>query len=133
MPAPLNPNLWPSVLHDEDGVPISASNPLPTTSSFTVTPGTTIETPANTPVAAAATEPLPVAPAGTRRVRVQVTGGDENTEVLIRELGGAAGEGILLVNNGSTLYGGADGAIADLEAENIAGPDVVVRVQFEEN
>lgn len=29
MPAPLNPNLWPSVLHDEDGIPISASNPLP--------------------------------------------------------------------------------------------------------
>jgi len=29
MPAPLNPNLWPSVLHDEDGVPISSSNPLP--------------------------------------------------------------------------------------------------------
>lgn len=31
MPAPLNPNLWACVLHDEDGVPISATNPLPTT------------------------------------------------------------------------------------------------------
>lgn len=31
MPAPLNPNLWPSVLHDEDGNPISPSNPLPVT------------------------------------------------------------------------------------------------------
>lgn len=29
MPAPLNPNLWPVVLHDEDGVPQgTASNPL---------------------------------------------------------------------------------------------------------
>jgi hypothetical protein len=33
MPAPLNPNLWPAVLHDEDGVPISATNPLPVTGS----------------------------------------------------------------------------------------------------
>lgn len=31
MPAPLNPNLWPSVLHDQDGIPISPSNPLPVT------------------------------------------------------------------------------------------------------
>lgn len=29
MPAPLNPNLWPSVLHDENGVPIGPLNPLP--------------------------------------------------------------------------------------------------------
>src|SRR5258706_3130086 len=31
MPAPLNPNLWATVLHDEDGVPISPTNPLPVT------------------------------------------------------------------------------------------------------
>lgn len=31
MPAPLNPNLWPSVLHDEDAIPISPTNPLPVT------------------------------------------------------------------------------------------------------
>jgi hypothetical protein len=31
MPAPLNPNLWPSVLHDEDGIPIGPLNPLPVT------------------------------------------------------------------------------------------------------
>lgn len=31
MPAPLNPNLWPSVLHDQDGIPISPTNPLPVT------------------------------------------------------------------------------------------------------
>jgi hypothetical protein len=31
MPAPLNPNLWPSVLHDENGIPIGPLNPLPVT------------------------------------------------------------------------------------------------------
>jgi len=31
MPAPLNPNLWPSVLHDQDGIPIGPLNPLPVT------------------------------------------------------------------------------------------------------
>lgn len=29
MPVPLNPNLWPVVLHDEDGVPVSPVNPIP--------------------------------------------------------------------------------------------------------
>lgn len=31
MPAPLNPNLWATVLHDEDGIPIGPLNPLPVT------------------------------------------------------------------------------------------------------
>ena len=31
MPAPLNPNLWATVLHDENGIPISPTNPLPVT------------------------------------------------------------------------------------------------------
>lgn len=96
-----------------------------------VVPGTQILTPASTPVAPAATAPLPALPAGIRRRRVQVTGGDATTQVLIREAAGSAGEGVLLINNGSTMYGGADGALALLEAENIAGPAIVVRVQDE--
>jgi hypothetical protein len=94
------------------------------------TPGTTITTPANTPLPAG-TVALPVAPVGTRRVRVQVTGGSALTEALVREVGAGAGTGILLQNNGSTLYGGVDGAIAALEVQLLAGPAVVVRVQFE--
>lgn len=95
-------------------------------------PGDTVDEPANTALGIGATAALPSAPAGTRRVRVQATGGDDTTEVLIRG-GGVAGRGILLDNNGSTLYGGADGAIADLEAENLAGPAVTIRVQWEED
>lgn len=135
MPAPLNPNLWASVLHDEDGIPISGSNPLPVNANVVVSPtppGTQIIDYTPVAVAAAGTQPLPAIPAGCRRRRVQVTGGDATTAVLIRAAGGAAGDGILLVNNGSTMYGGdGEGSLADLEAENIAGPGIVVRVQDE--
>lgn len=96
-----------------------------------VTPGATITTPANTAVGIGATVGLPAIPANTRRIRVQATGGDSTTTVLVREVGAGAGRGILLTNNGSTTYGGADGAIEALEAENSAGPAVTVRVQFE--
>ena len=110
---------------------VSGGIPIPVTVSVDIAPGTTIDTPANTALGVGATAALPAAPANTRRVRVQVTGGDSTTQVLIRESGGTAGRGILLENNGSTLYGGADGAIENLEAQNLAGPAVTVRVQQE--
>ena len=44
MPAPLNPNLWAVVLHDEDGIPISPSNPLPISASLDIQQVQHIET-----------------------------------------------------------------------------------------
>ncbi len=127
MPAPLNPNLWPSVLHDEDGVPISASNPLPVTGgggggaiSTKGSPGATITTDADVTVGIGATEPIAAAiPAGTRRMTVQNTG-PAGTWVRVRELGGAAGSGQLLPRLGQYTYGGADGALGALEVEDVS-------------
>jgi hypothetical protein len=131
MPAPLNPNLWATVLHDENAIPISPTNPLPVAPTGSAL-GTIIASPADTPVLAATTQALAVPPAGTKRMRVQVTGGDTSTRIRIREAGGTAGHGIILILLGSTMYGGDGGSIEALEAENVAGPDATVAVQFEE-
>ena len=127
MPAPLNPNLWPSVLHDEDGIPISSSNPLPVTPGggpggvlpTKGVPGETITTDADTVVGIGATVPLPSIPANTRRFTVQNTG-PAGTWVRVREVGGAAGSGRLLPRLGEYVYGGGDGAIAQLEVEDVS-------------
>lgn len=94
-------------------------------------PGSTITSPADTPVPALATVALPVPPAGTTRVRVQVTGGDDTSRIRIREAAGTAGTGVLLTLLASTMYGGEGGAVAPLEAENVAGPAAAVGIQFE--
>lgn len=94
-------------------------------------PGTVITTEADTAVGVGATVALPVVPAGTRRMTVQVTGGDDTTRVRIREAGGTAGAGRLLNLLGSTMYGETCGAVADLEAENVAGPAAAVMISFE--
>jgi hypothetical protein len=94
-------------------------------------PGATITTPADTAVGVAATELLPAPPAGTRRMTVEVTGGDSTTRIRVREAGGVAGAGTLLLLFGSATYGGQDGAVAALEVENVAGPAASVMVQFE--
>jgi len=94
-------------------------------------PGGTLTTEPDTTIGVGATVPLPVAPADTLRVRVQVTDGDTDTRVRIREVGGPAGGGALLTLLGSTLYGGGDGAVADLEAEHVAGAAAAVMIQFE--
>lgn len=130
MPAPLKPHLYPVVLHDVNGNPISADFPIYVI--IVVLPGTTITSPADTAVGAGNTEPLPVPPALTTRMTVEVTDGDEDTtQIRIRELGGTAGAGRLLRLYGSTMFGGVDGAIAPLEAENTAGPDAAVSISFE--
>ena len=91
-----------------------------------------IQTPADTVVGVGATVPLPAPPADTIRMRVQVKGGDTDTQIIVREVGGIAGSGPVLVNLGSTMYGGGgEGAIAPLEVESVAGPAVVVAIQFE--
>jgi hypothetical protein len=62
---------------------------------------------------------------------VQVTLGSALTMVRVRPVGAPAGSGRLLLYTGSTLYGGADGAIAPMEVELIAGPASAVHVDFE--
>lgn len=127
MPAPLNPNLWPSVLHDEEGNVINGTNPLPVTgpsgpgSAISVkgSPGATITTDPDVAVAAGATEPLGAIPAGTRRMYVQ-NAGPAGTWVRVREVGAAAGSGRLLPRLGEAVYGGADGALAQLEVEDVS-------------
>jgi len=95
-------------------------------------PGQTLVSAPDTALAPGAILPLPVPPFGARRMVVQVTSGDAATTVIrIREVGGLAGAGIILVKYGSRVFGGGEGALAPLEAENIAGPASSVAVQFE--
>jgi hypothetical protein len=131
MPAPLNPNLWPSVLHDEDGVPISPLNPLPVTPVAGGGVGTTITSPDDVAVGIGATQALPAPPAGTLRMTVEVTDGSALTRIRVRELGGNAGAGRELILLGSTTFGGEGGAVAALEVENVAGPAAAVSISFE--
>lgn len=126
MPVPLNPNLWPSVLHDEDGVPISSSNPLPVGPSVPGgaiptkgVPGATITTDPDVAIPIGTTQPLGAIPTGTRRFTVQNTG-PAGTWVRVREVGGDPGSGKLLPRLGEYTYGGGDGAIAQLEAEDVS-------------
>jgi hypothetical protein len=128
MPAPLNPNLWATVLHDEDGNAISASNPLPVGPGggggdplpTKGVPGATITTDADVAIGAGLTVPIAVTiPSGTRRFTVQNTG-PAGTWVRVRELGGAVGSGQLLPRLGSYTYGGGDGAIAKLEVQDVS-------------
>ncbi|MGE5663980.1 MAG: hypothetical protein ACM31I_06590 [Deltaproteobacteria bacterium] len=77
-------------------------------------PGPSIVTGPDTPIPAGPAVPLPVAPVGTRRMTVQNISTGAGFEIRVREVGGAGG--ILLFRGGSTSFGGADGAIAALEA-----------------
>jgi len=130
MPAPLKPHLYPVVLHDVNAIPIDSTNPFPIV--IVVVPGATITSPADTAVPAGTTVPLPTPPAGTTRMTIEVTDGDEDTsKIRVRELGGTAGAGRLLRLYGSTMFGGPDGAIAPLEVENTDGPDAAVSISFE--
>ena len=145
MPAPLNPNLWPSVLHDEEGNVINGTNPLPVTgpsgpgSAIAVkgSPGTTITTDPDVAVpGTGGTVPLGPIPAGTRRMYVQ-NAGPAGTWVRVREVGGTAGSGRLLPRLGEAIYGGADGALAQLEVQDVSlavglsAVATVIAVQYE--
>lgn len=98
----------------------------------TVSPGTTIDAVPDTVVGIGATVPLPVPPAGTRRMTVQNTG-PAGSIIRVRQVGGPAGAGTKLTSFGSTSFGGADGAIAAIEAQEISGVATTVGVTFEEN
>jgi len=83
------------------------------------TEGTGIESPADTVIGIGATVPLPAPPAGTRKFTVENTG-PGGSAVRVRELGGLAGAGFLLPRFGAREYGGSDGAVAALEAEDVS-------------
>jgi hypothetical protein len=111
---------------------ISSNTGSGSTTSVKGVPGLNIgPTPADIAVGVGATVALPAAPAGTRRRTVQVTGGSNLTRIRVREVGAGAGRGKILTLLGSTIYGGADGAIASLEVQNVAGPAASVMVQDE--
>ena len=93
-------------------------------------PGTIVATSADTAVGSGATVALPVAAAGTRRQTVQNTG-PSGSMIRVREVGGAAGSGIILPSLGVAVYGGADGAVAALEVQEVAGIATTVAIQFE--
>lgn len=93
--------------------------------------GDTITSAADTTVGIGATVLLTTPPVGTLRMTVQVTGGDVTTRIRIREGGGAGGTGVILVLLGSRVYGGGNGAIDTIEAQNVAGPSATVALQFE--
>lgn len=95
-----------------------------------VLPGTVITTPADTVVGALATAPLPAIPINTRRMTIQNTG-PAGSFIRVREVGGLAGAGALLGRFSSRTYGGADGAVAPLEVEEVVGVPTSVEIQFE--
>lgn len=96
-------------------------------------PGTIIDARADTAIGALATVPLPVPPANTRRMTIQNTGA-AGSRIRVRQVGGPAGAGVLLTSLGSTSFGGADGAIAAVEVEDVtagAGLATTVGITFE--
>lgn len=86
---------------------------------FDPSPGTVVTTPADTVVGIGATVALPVPPVGTRSMLVQNTG-PAGTWVRLRELGGAAGTGLLMPRLGEQPYGGISGALAALEVQDVS-------------
>lgn len=116
---------------DQRALPLNAAGELIVSGSG-ITPGTIITSPADVAVGIGATVALPAPPVGTSRMVAQVTSGDSTTRMRVRELGGAAGAGTLLIRFGTRAYGGADGAIAPIEIENVAGPAASAGIQFED-
>jgi hypothetical protein len=101
-------------------------------------PGSTITTDPDVAVPVGTTQPLGLIPAGTRRFTVQNTG-PAGTWIRVRELGGAAGVGKLMPRLGEYTYGGSNGAIAQLEVEDVSlavggvAVATTVAVQYERN
>lgn len=83
------------------------------------TPTGTITTGADVPIPIGTTQPLTVPPAGTKRMRAQNIG-PAGSFIRVRKVGEAAGSGIVLARFGVTEYGGGDGSIAALEAEDVS-------------
>jgi len=101
-------------------------------------PGTTITTDPDVAIGAGLTVPLGVIPAGTRRMTVQNTG-PAGTWIRVREVGAAAGVGKLMPRLGEYTYGGSNGAVAQLEVQDVSlavggvAVPTTVAVQYERN
>ena len=95
------------------------SGRLVTAAQTTGSPGSTITTPADTAIGIGATVALPAIPAGTRRMTVQNTG-PAGSFIRVREVAAGAGRGSILGRFSSVSYGGSDGALAALEAEDVS-------------
>lgn len=94
-------------------------------------PGSTIgPTPADVVIGIGATVALPAIPANTRRMTIQNTG-PSGSLIRVREVGAGAGRGLIVPRFGMLVYGGADGAIAALEAEEVAGIATSATISFE--
>ncbi len=83
-------------------------------------PGNSLTTAPDTAIPIGTTQPLTAPPAGTRRMTVQNTG-PAGSFIRVRKVGEAVGSGVILARFGAASYGGADGAIAPLEAEDVSG------------
>ena len=94
------------------------------------TPGATITSQADAVVGIGATVVLTAPPAGTTRMVVQNTTVG-NTRLRVREAGGAAGSGVLLLATGSSPYGSPGGAIATVEVEHVFGVAGTATIQFQ--
>jgi hypothetical protein len=100
--------------------------------------GSTITTDPDVAVPVGTTQPLGVIPSGTRRMTVQNTG-PAGTWIRVREVGGGAGVGKLFPRLGEYTYGGSDGALAQLEVEDVSAAvgglavATTVAVQYERN
>ena len=95
------------------------------------TVGTTIgPTPADTVVGIGLIVALPAILPTSRRIRVQNTG-PAGSEIRIREAGGGAGRGSILLRFGVAVFGGSSGALAALEVEEVAGIATTVSVVSE--
>ncbi len=90
--------------------------------------GSTVTTEADAVVGIGATVTLTVPPANTLAQTVQNTGTTSGTQIRVREAGGTAGAGILLLQNGVAYY---TAAVAALEVEEVAGIATTVAQQFE--
>lgn len=101
-------------------------------------PGTVIDAAVDTVIGTGATVALPIPPATTRRMTVQNTG-PAGTWVRVRKAGGPAGSGRLLPRLGEYTYGGADGAVAALEVQDVsnavggAAVATTILLEFEED
>ena len=93
--------------------------------------GTTIgPTPADTVVGIGLVVALPAIIPTSRRIRVQNTG-PAGTIIRVREAGGVAGAGSILLRYGVATFGGLSGALAALEVEDTAGIATTVSVVSE--
>jgi hypothetical protein len=134
MPIPTNGVRQLIIPADSDGnavgVVLGAPNRLAVDCTVSVAPpGATITTDPDVAVPAAMTVALGAPPAGTTRMRYMNT--VAGSVVRLREVGGAAGSGMLLFFGGQQEYGAEGGSIAAMEAEHVSGPDSAVAAQFE--